>query len=242
MEEVKLTGFALVRPIKTSFRFKPKPKLPSLPSSHIETYKDKKTPTQCSDIKRRPKSSDSRDFKLPGAYQPSTNDFSGSLMQTLDRKISASSDQLDNLQKLKGCDKPRRARSGSRISYECKYQENEQLHSELLAYNDGQADQNNKIAGETFQKTGQRGSKQRGKERSKTPFEVFLEDDGPYSRRLYGPVTPSVNDKRQRSRERPQGSHSSQYGQKERELQNREKIIYTHKLCALTNYQGVSQQ
>ena len=36
---------------------------------------------------------------------------------------------------------------------------------------------------------------------TKTPFEIFLEDDGPYSRKLYGPVTPksSMID---RSRER----------------------------------------
>ena len=49
MGEVKRSKYALVRPIKTSFRFSSKPKLPSLTSGHGETNKDITNPSQLSD-------------------------------------------------------------------------------------------------------------------------------------------------------------------------------------------------
>jgi hypothetical protein len=238
MGEVKLGKYALVRPIKTSFRFSSKPKLSSLSSGHGET-----NPSQFSDkllidkivrsARPRAKSPDSRDYGFCGAYHTSTSDLSGSVLQTLDRKISASSDQLDCLKKLKYCEQPRRARSSSRVSYERKYQENEKQYKHY------KTDQNMKISVESIHKTSQRKRSRQRRARSKTPFEMFLEDDGPYSRKLYGPVTPTTYRERQMSGERQNGFLSSYNGEMERPSSNKERISYKNKLCALTNYQGV---
>ena len=249
MGEVKLSSLSIVRPIKTSFRFSSKPKLPSLSSGHGETNKDITNPSQLSDkllsdeivrpARPRAKSSDSRDYGFCGAYQPSTSDLSGSVMQTLDRKISASSDQLDGLKKMKYCEQPRRAQSSSRVCYERKYQENEKVQSGLSEYKCYKADPTIKMSVESIHKTSQRKVSRQGRARSKTPFEMFLEDDGPYSRKLYGPVTPTTCSQRQRSGERQNGFLSSHDGERDRPPLNKERIVYTNKLCALTNIQGV---
>ena len=90
-------------------------------------------------------------------------------MQTLDRRISASSDQLDTLRKqvqssftvpnanvvLQKCrQRPLRTRSSSRLSFERRCE--------------GEA---GGVPHLSRRETG-----------AKTPFEMFLEDDGPYSR------------------------------------------------------------
>ena len=58
-----------------------------------------------------------------------------------------------------------------------------------------------KMRVESIHKTSQRKVSRQGRARSKTPFEMFLEDDGPYSRKLYGPVTPKTPRNIQRSEE-----------------------------------------
>ena len=93
-------------------------------------------------------------------------------MQTLDRRISASSDQLDTLKKQKNRQKPFRTRSSSRLSYERKF-DTEEAEFKVPTFH---PKPNN--------------NKETSREVTKTPFEIFLEDDGPYSRKLYGPVTP----------------------------------------------------
>ena len=123
-------------------------------------------------------------------------------MQTLDRRISASSDQLDTLKKFKNREKPIRTRSSSRISFERKF-ESEDYHFER--------------AKPAFTRTN--GSK-RSRDGAKTPFEMFLEDDGPYSRKLYGPVTAKA-------------TRSSQISGGKLEVVNKselrkEKIVYTN--------------
>ena len=173
MGEVKLSRYALVRPIKTSFSFSSKPKLPILSYGHGEKNKGKNNPSQFSDEllsdrivrseRPRAKSSDSRDYGFCGAYQPSTSDLSGSVMQTLDRKISASSDQLDSLKKMKYCEQPRRARSSSRVSCEGNYQENKKVTSELSEYKYYKADPNMKMSEESIHKTSQRKGSRQGR-------------------------------------------------------------------------------
>ena len=91
-------------------------------------------------------------------------------MQTLDRRISASSDQLDTMKKQKNRQKPFRTRSSSRLSYERKF-DTEEAEFKVPTFH-------------------QKPNKELSREVTKTPFEIFLEDDGPYSRKLYGPVTP----------------------------------------------------
>jgi hypothetical protein len=73
--------------------------------------------TRPGSVRRRAKSSEGKEFNLHQA--PTTPVFrreEGSAMQTLDRRISASSDQLDTLR----APRPRavRTRSSSRLSYE----------------------------------------------------------------------------------------------------------------------------
>ena len=70
--------------------------------------------------RRRAKSSDSTDNEYFGAYKSSKMEVSGSAMQSLDRRISASSDQLDTLKKQKNREKPLRTRSSSRLAFERK--------------------------------------------------------------------------------------------------------------------------
>jgi len=183
----KLNIFS-VRPLGTSFRYP----VSDMMTSHNDEYnRDTKHnqnynhnllyrgPKTVS-VKRRAKSSDNR--------MDQDNNFpmfpGNSAMQTLDRRISASSDQLDTLKKQKNRQKPFRTRSSSRLSYERKFDTPEPDFKFPTYY------QKTPIAKEPSQR-----------EVTKTPFEIFLEDDGPYSRKLYGPVTPksSMID---RSRER----------------------------------------
>ena len=127
-------------------------------------------------------------------------------MQTLDRRISASSDQLDTLKKQKNRQKPFRTRSSSRLSYERKF-DTEEAEFKVPTYH---------------QKPN---SKEPSREVTKTPFEIFLEDDGPYSRKLYGPVTnkqPAMD----RGRERQSQKHHSKLVGGFNKLR-REKLVYT---------------
>ena len=94
-------------------------------------------------------------------------------------------------------EKPLRTRSSSKISFERKFNIEESENVE---------------AKPTF--TRKSGSK-RSRDGSKTPFEMFLEDDGPYSRKLYGPVTPKT-------------PRNIQRFDKRQSVQTRkEKIVYT---------------
>ena len=200
MDDVKLTRFALVRPIKTSFRFSSKSQHSAISSSHV--------PSQISNEQPRPKSSGPDNPTSPIAQHQSTNI---SVMQTLDRKISASSDQLDNLKRKKSCEEPRRARSSSRNTSDNKYQDYQSEGSSYRDYHDSD----------------------HGRERAKTPFEMFLEDDGPYSRRLYGPVTStdggSGRAHRSRSRDR---QRSRERGKREKESKSRERLVYNYSVTS----------
>ena len=119
--------------------------------------------------------------------------FPNSAMQTLDRRISASSDQLDTLKKQKNRQKPFRTRSSSRLSYERKFDTPETDFKFPSSY---------------YQKPPQPKDAGSRSEVTKTPFEIFLEDDGPYSRKLYGPVT-SKSSVLERSRERQSQNQKS---------------------------------
>jgi len=231
MGEPMHTKFAQVRPLGKSFRYGDDPntvknrssyfyssqnkssefytnceknKTSNIISSQVikseEHYSDNDKIVRKVNVHRRAKSSDSKDgFSV--AYKSSKIPVSGSAMQTLDRRISASSDQLDTLKKLKSREKPLRTRSSSRISFERKFNFEESDNEETKP---------------TF--TRKSGSK-RSIEGSKTPFEMFLEDDGPYSRKLYGPVTPKTPRNCQRTRDVPGFVNKAQV--------RKEKIVYT---------------
>ena len=130
-------------------------------------------------------------------------------MQTLDRRISASSDQLDTLKKQKNRQKPFRTRSSSRLSYERKF-DTEEAEFKVPTFHP-KANNN----------------KETSREVTKTPFEIFLEDDGPYSRKLYGPVTPKPS-AIDRGRERQsQKNPSKLVGGLAFNKLRKEKLVYT---------------
>jgi len=218
MVKPELTKFAQVRPLGTSFHYPPEnvgSRFLNLHTSHNKNgeiqqswEKNKTSNLSSSQLKhsgghcsqanqfkseflivnksgrRRTKSSESREYPLSGPLKSSTNEIAGSAMQTLDRRISASSDNLDTLRKKKHRDKPLRTCSSSRLSFERKFTlEDMEMENDKLGF------------------FGKNGSK-RSRDGPKTPFEMFLEDDGPYSRKLYGPLTPTTPRNIQRTQER----------------------------------------
>jgi len=97
---------------------------------------------------------------------------SNSNMQTLDKRISASTDQLDSIREsARDGGDGRRPRQYNRHDYPATKHRGEKYNKNADIY---------------FGKSEQNLQRERGGR--KTPFEIFLEDDGPYSRKLYGPV------------------------------------------------------
>ena len=102
------------------------------------------------------------------------------IMQTLDRKFSASSDQLDNIQRLRYSVRRPRARSASRMTETNK--------------NDNKLQFCRSICDEVLQKN--------DRHQPRKSVEVFLEDDGPYSRKFYGSSSKQSEKQQQIRRER----------------------------------------
>jgi hypothetical protein len=104
-------------------------------------------------------------------------------MQTMDRRVSSSSDQIDTLRKQKMRTKPLRTHSSSRLSFERKFcvdDDNEDVEF-ITSKIHRQCD--------LFSSSFHRSIPRSGGDVTKTPFALFLEDDGPYSRKLFGPLT-----------------------------------------------------
>ena len=193
MVEPQLTKFAQVTPLGTSFRNENEKNKSKRKLSYFHNQNSSgEFQTQCaksavrysqnkgdisergffkSEKKSRSKSSDSKEESVE--LRSSNIPVLGSVMQTLDRRISASSDQLDTLKKVKSREKPLRTSSSSRISFERKFVVEERTNQD-----------------QTPAFTRKRGSR-RSHDKPKTPFEIFLENDGPYSRQMYGPATPN---------------------------------------------------
>ena len=96
-------------------------------------------------------------------------------IQTMDRRVSSSSDQIDNLRKQEIRARPLRTHSSSRLDYERK--------AEVSDYVTGKIHRKCDLRSSSFHQRIPR----TGGDVTKTPFALFLEDDGPYSRKLYGP-------------------------------------------------------
>jgi len=250
MVKPELTKFAQVRPLGTSFRYPPEnvgSRFSYQHSSHNKTgeiqesWEKNKTSNlsssqmqqsggHCSQVdklkseflyinksqRRRTKSSDSRDVQLCGPYKAVKREVSGSTMQTLDRRISASSDQLDTLKKQGNREKPLRTCSSSRLNFERK-----------IVFEDSKNENHNP----TFIR---KNDSKRIRDGTKTPFEMFLEDDGPYSRKPYGPLTPKTPRIQQRTQER-QSINNRQQNIPILAHQQREKIVYTNNLGKLAH-------
>ena len=177
-------------------------------SEHDRHYAENDKFGRNKSVKKRSKSQDSGYDQSITIKQSSQGVVFGSAMQTLDRRISASSDQLDTLKKLKNREKPMRTRSSSRISFERKF-ESEDYHFERAkpAFIRGN------------------GSK-RSRDEAKTPFEMFLENDGPYSRKLFGPINSETSRRSQRMDDKSGYVYKGQA--------RKEKIVYT-------NFQGSNE-
>ena len=103
-------------------------------------------------------------------------------MQTMDRRVSSSSDQIDNLRRQKMRAKPLRTHSSSRLDYQRKTEDGD--GSEATDFVTGKIHNKCDLRSSSFHKSIPR----TGGVVTKTPFALFLEDDGPYSRKLFGPL------------------------------------------------------
>eukprot|EP00090_Calanus_glacialis_P046859 TRINITY_DN9410_c0_g1_i1.p1 TRINITY_DN9410_c0_g1~~TRINITY_DN9410_c0_g1_i1.p1 ORF type:complete len:511 (+),score=78.07 TRINITY_DN9410_c0_g1_i1:106-1533(+) len=122
-------------------------------------------------------------------------------MQTLDKRISASSDQLDCIRKSRtkvdSETKSRFRRSGCVVHAQTKENSDAIANSDVIfKYKGEKYSKNDYFLGnsENLLNNSETSQRERGR---KTPFEMFLEDDGPYSRKLYGPVTSEQPEPRQ---------------------------------------------
>jgi hypothetical protein len=103
-------------------------------------------------------------------------------MQTMDRRVSSSSDQIDTLRKHKIRAKPVRTQSSSRLSFEQKVNVNDD--SEDAGFVTAKIHHKCDLSSSSFH----RNIPRTGGDMTKTPFALFLENDGPYSRKLFGPL------------------------------------------------------
>jgi len=116
---------------------------------------------------------------------------SGSNMQTLDKRISASSDQLDCIRQDTGTRFGQPLGRGKMFSgnREKKGERRQSVNGEdVLKHKSEKHVQNEYFSNnsEMILNVPDKSGRERGR---KTPFEMFLENDGPYSRKLYGQVT-----------------------------------------------------
>ena len=146
--------------------------------------------------------------------------FMGSAMQTLDRRISTSSDNLDTIKQLKTRGRPVRTGSGTKLNWVL-----DGINSDDVNNSHKKGDINN------FQH-----DKCQSKEKLKTPLEIFLENDGPYSRRFYGPVQHGKNGSMGQSKPGTDPNENWKFGQhisteisgpNARREKRREKIVYS---------------
>jgi len=142
-------------------------------------------------------------------------------MKTLDKKISASSDQLDTLTTEQRADKFAQLKAGLAIQSRASYRFPPPRESGgeasdgdvIFKYKGTNYSKNEYFFGHNNQGTTRRPEARgegRGREEErkapsyeerKTPYQMFLEDDGPYSRKLYGPVKPGQEEKETRREE-----------------------------------------
>ena len=112
----------------------------------------------------------------------SESEFYFPSMQTLDRRMSSSTDQIDTLRKQKIRAKPLRTHSSSRLSFELKSNVNND--SDDSGFVTPKIHRKCDLSSSSFHRSIPR----TGGDVTKTPYALFLENDGPYSRKLFGPL------------------------------------------------------
>ena len=127
-------------------------------------------------------------------------------MQTMDRRISSSSDKIDSLKKPHPGMKPQRTHSSSRLTYERKTQGDDE--SEDVNFVNSKVTRKSDFLSHSFNK-----SIPRTLPLNKTPFALFLEDDGPYSRKLFGPLANREEEGEARGRQKEREIYSDKCAQ-----------------------------
>ena len=149
-----------------------------------------------------------------------TSDFSeiasvSPRMQTMDRRVSSSSDKIDTLRKQNLASKPVRTHSSSRLSYERKTQVDNDFSDEY-DFVTGRIHRKCDIRSQSFHRSIPRTEEHM----TKTPLALFLEDDGPYSRKLFGPLAQSVKEGKARGRQKEREIYQGNYDlDKERNIE-----------------------
>jgi len=147
-------------------------------------------------------------FERPTAFHMGT--ASRPSMKTLDKKISVSSDQLDTLTSDQRQDKFAELKAGfpirQRASYRFPKHDSDLSDGDVIfKYKGANYSKNEYFFGNTDKGTEPNYSNEyfEADQAKKTPYQMFLEDDGPYSRKLYGPIKHS-DEERENS---PNGKH-----------------------------------
>ena len=126
-----------------------------------------------------------KDFHMGTARRPA--------MKTLDKKISVSSDHLDTLTSDQRQEKFLQLKSGfpirPRASYRFPTHYSDLSDGDVLfKYKGAMHSKNQYFFGNTNTARHSDNYPSVAEQDKKTPFQMFLEDDGPYSRKLYGPL------------------------------------------------------
>ena len=122
---------------------------------------------------------------MPAAFHTGT--ASRPAMKTLDKKISVSSDHLDTLTSDQRQEKFAQLRLGFPILGRASYRGSD--GDVVFKYKGENYSKNEYFFGNTARRSEPKHSDYVAvqDQNKKTPYQMFLEDDGPYSRKLYGP-------------------------------------------------------
>ena len=110
-------------------------------------------------------------------------EFDNPRMQTMDRRVSSSSDQIHTLKKQKLGARPLRTHSSSRLPCEQNTMDYDHDQCDEAAFVTAKVHRKRDLLSQSFH----RNIEKKGDQLAKTPYALFLEDDGPYSRKLFGP-------------------------------------------------------
>ena len=128
-------------------------------------------------------------------------------MKTLDKKISDSSDHLDTLTSDQRNEKFLQLKSGfpisPRASYRFPTRDSDLRDGDVIfKYKGAMHSKNQYFFGNTNTARHSDNYLSVAEQDKKTPFQMFLEDDGPYSRKLYGPLKDRENEGESKLHER----------------------------------------
>lgn len=145
--------------------------------------------------------------EMPTAFHMGT--ASRPTMKTLDKKISVSSDHLDTLTSEQRQEKFAQLKSGfpirPRASYRFPTRDSDLSDGDVIfKYKGANYSKNEYFFGNTARRSDPKYTNDylAAEQAKKTPYQMFLEDDGPYSRKLYGPLKQSEQERDSRANDK----------------------------------------